>query len=359
MKTVFLIGLGVALSLHAQVPDAPPPSPVPPAPAGSAQALRSEADLNTLLGPIALYPDALIGLILPASTTPADVVMAARSLGTNTSPESLAAQPWDDSVKALTHYPDLLRWLDQNLSWTQALGQAFAAQPADVMNTVQRLRQQARAAGTLVDTPQQQVVTEGDSLVIVPARSDTIYVPVYDPAVVYVSRPTRIGHTYIYFHSAYPAGPWLCYTPNWRHHHLRVISYPYGWSQGYRYPPRRSSGYVWVPPSHRHPHLHSRPPVGTAPPAGWTRPPGHVRRLSPPQTDIRTNAPFYSPPPTPASPFRDPPDKQPSRFQNQQRNNGFVQPPPPQRQPFAPRTSRPSGSESDFGGTQKESKRGK
>src|SRR4051812_41999370 len=107
MKAIFLIGLGLAISLPAQTPE-----PVATQAAPSVQVLRSEAELNALLGPIALYPDSLIALILPAATTPSDVVLAARSLGTSGSAETLATQSWDDSVKALTHYPDLLRWLD-------------------------------------------------------------------------------------------------------------------------------------------------------------------------------------------------------------------------------------------------------
>jgi hypothetical protein len=264
MKSLFLLGLVAAVSLQGQI--AAPPvvtGPVSTTVGNPAPALRSEADLNTLLGPIALYPDALIGLILPASTTPADIVLATRFIGTAQTAEALAAQSWDDSVKALTHYPDLLRWLDQNLEWTQALGDAFVAQPAEVMNAVQRLRQQARAAGTLVDTPQQRVVAEENTLLIVPAQPEVIYVPVYDPAIVYISHPARIRHTHLHFHSAYRTGPWLIYSPNWHRGHLHIISHSYGWHHpGYRHPAHVSHSRVWAPPSrvYSRPHRHAPRP---------------------------------------------------------------------------------------------------
>src|SRR5665213_702878 len=111
--------------------------------------------LDQLLGPIALYPDALVAVILPASTVPSDVTLAANYLAANGTVGGIEAQPWDASVKALAHYPEVVKWMNANLDWTQALGAAFAQQPADVMQSVQQLRVQARAAGTLIDTPQQ------------------------------------------------------------------------------------------------------------------------------------------------------------------------------------------------------------
>lgn len=257
----FFLGLAMAtLPLQAQVPATPAPSSVATA---SAQALRSEAELNTLLGPIALYPDALIGVILPASTAPADIVLAARAIDQKATADSIAAQSWDDSVKALTHYPDLLRWLDQNLTWTQAVGEAFKAQPADVMNTMQRLRQQARAAGTLIDTPQQRVVTEENTVSIVPAQADVIYVPVYDPAVVYVSSTTYIGHRHIHFHRPYPCGPWLTYRPDWHRHNVIIIGHGYSYGGHHNYA-HYSSGHpirVWTPSYYSHSRSHYSPPT--------------------------------------------------------------------------------------------------
>ena len=150
--------------------------------------------LNQLLAPIALYPDALVALILPASTVPSDVVLAARYLSSNGDPAQIANQPWDDSVKSLANYPDVLQWMDQNLEWTTQVGDAFLNQPADVMNTIQQLRVQAVAAGNLVDTPQQKIVKEETCIRIVPAEPDVIYVPQYDPEVVYVEPYEPYGH---------------------------------------------------------------------------------------------------------------------------------------------------------------------
>jgi hypothetical protein len=174
--------------LRAQAP-APPLSP--PAAAESVPPTLPPEALNQLLAPIALYPDALVALILPASTVPSDLVLAARYLSSNGDPAQVANQPWDDSVKSLVRYPDILKWMDQNLEWTTQVGEAFLNQPADVMNTnvmntIQGLRAQAIAAGNLIDTPQQRVVKEESCIRILPAQPEVIYVPQYDPEVVYV-----------------------------------------------------------------------------------------------------------------------------------------------------------------------------
>lgn len=177
--------------------------------------------LDQLLGPIALYPDALIALILPAATAPSDVVLAARYLNGGDSAR-VDEQPWDDSVRALAHYPDVVKWMDENLRWTQQLGEAFLDQPAEVMKSVQRLRAEARAAGTLVDTPQQQVVVESEVITIVPAQPDVIYVPYYDPEIVYVRRDRYPG-PFLTFSIGYPTGFWLGYNVDWGHRRLWVV----------------------------------------------------------------------------------------------------------------------------------------
>ena len=196
------IGLLIALialfspSARAQLQPPPASQPAPalepqPSPPGAAQPAPqplTQEELKQLVGPIALYPDALIALILPASTVPSDLVLAARFVASKGDPAQAANQPWDDSVKSLVRYPDMVKWMDQNLEWTTQLGEAFLDQPADVMNTIQQLRAQARAAGTLVDTPQQKVVEEQSNIRIVPAEPEVIYVPQYDPEVVYVQR---------------------------------------------------------------------------------------------------------------------------------------------------------------------------
>ena len=155
--TIFLtIVLSSCLTGFLQA-QAPPPEP-PQAPAQRAPKQLAPEELNRLLAPIALYPDALIALILPASTVPSDLVLVARYIASNGDPAQAANQPWDDSVKSLAHYPDVLKWMDQNLEWTTAVGEAFLDQPADVMNSIQGLRAEAKAAGNLTDTPHQRVI---------------------------------------------------------------------------------------------------------------------------------------------------------------------------------------------------------
>jgi hypothetical protein len=171
-------------SLRAQAP--PPPLAPPPVAAESAPPKLPPEALNQLLAPVALYPDALVALILPASTVPSDLVLAARYISSNGDPAQVANQPWDDSVKSLVRYPDVVKWMDQSLEWTTQVGEAFLDQPADVMNAIQQLRAQAIAAGNLIDTPQQRIVNEETCIRIVPAEPEVIYVPRYDPEVVYV-----------------------------------------------------------------------------------------------------------------------------------------------------------------------------
>lgn len=192
----------------------------------AAPSLRSAEQLDELLGPIALYPDALMALILPAATVPSDIVLASRYLSASGDPAQLDAQLWDDSVKALAHYPEVVTWMDTNLAWTKQLGEAFNDQPADVMKSIQRLRARARAAGTLVDTQQQQIVVEGEIIEILPAREDVIYVPRYDPEVVYYMRPGFYSDPYISFGVGFPVGFWLCYNFDWSGRRVWYVNRP-------------------------------------------------------------------------------------------------------------------------------------
>ena len=210
---VLFLGLGVGF---AQVPAVPPAS----AGAGTATApVRTAAELEQLVGPIALYPDALIAIILPASTAPADIVLAARHLRDSPNDRSqIEHRAWDESVKSLTSYADVLQWMDNNLDWTKQLGEAFILQPADVMQAVQRLRAKARAAGTLVDTPQQQVIAEQQVIRIVPAQPDVIYVPHYQPEIVFVDRPVYYPQPFITFGVGVRTGSWLAFDCDWHRH---------------------------------------------------------------------------------------------------------------------------------------------
>lgn len=190
----------------------------PPATAGINLAPLTPEQLDQLLGPIALYPDALIALILPAATAPADIVLAARHLRQYGSDLSqVEHRAWDDSVKSLVNYPDLVKWMDENLLWTRQLGEAFAEQPAEVMKSLQRLRTRAQSSGALVSTPQQHVLVEQQAIRIVPAQSDVIYVPYYDPAIVYVDRPVyhSYGRPMISFGLGCRVGSWLSHDFDW------------------------------------------------------------------------------------------------------------------------------------------------
>ncbi len=149
------------------------------------------AELHQLVAPIALYPDSLVGQILAASSYPTQVVEAQRWLQSNSGlsanqlAEAANSQPWDPSVKSLTAFPKVLDNMSTNLSWTSALGEAYYSDPQGVLKAVQVMRAQAQAAGSLKSNDQQTVVTQGQTIVIVPANPQVIYVPQYNPTVVY------------------------------------------------------------------------------------------------------------------------------------------------------------------------------
>ncbi len=165
----------------------------PPPPPAQAAAPLTPAQLDQLTAPIALYPDDLLGQILIAATYPLEIVQADRwvkdpanaALKGDQLTAALVPLPWDPSVKSLAAFPQVLKMMDGNLTWTEQLGDAFlAAQPA-VMDSVQRLRQQAEAAGKLQSTPQMAVSTVGGACVIAPPDPTSVYVPVYNPNDVY------------------------------------------------------------------------------------------------------------------------------------------------------------------------------
>jgi hypothetical protein len=174
------------------------PAPVAAAPAGD-QVLKPE-ELDALLAPIALYPDNLVSLVLMASTYPLEVVQADRWVKENQKlkGDALKAavdkQAWDETVKALVAAPDVLAMMSSKLDWTLKLGDAVLAQQPDVMDAVQRLRSRADANNKLTSTKQQKVTkTQGEGgkqvIVIEQTNPQTLYVPYYDPAVVYGSWP--------------------------------------------------------------------------------------------------------------------------------------------------------------------------
>lgn len=164
------------------------PSQGPPA---AAYVRLYAPELGQLVAPIALYPDALVAQILAASTYGPQVVEAESFVRRNAGApaEELArivdVQPWDPSVKALTAFPAVLSNLSTNYTWTNRLGDAYFNQPQDVMAAVQSMRQRAYAAGTLRPSPQENVVYQAGNIVIVPVNPTVVYVPVYNPWVVY------------------------------------------------------------------------------------------------------------------------------------------------------------------------------
>jgi hypothetical protein len=198
-----------------------PTAPLPPAAAAPvAPILRPPAELDQLLSPIALYPDPLIAIMLPASTRVADLSTAANFAVSGASEQQIDAQPWDESVKALAHYPDLAQWMAENMAWTEELGMAFQIQSADVMNSIQRLRAEARANGVLVDTPQEQVVMQNNLISIVPVQADAVYIPYYDPLIIRTRAPR--GTVVMRFGQPLHAGPWLAYGFDWRNRNVWI-----------------------------------------------------------------------------------------------------------------------------------------
>jgi hypothetical protein len=215
-----------------------------PQPAAAQSAQQSSAQLQQLVAPIALYSDELVGEILMASTYPTEVVEASRwmqqhpGLKGQAPADAVDQQSWDPSVKALTAFPSVLDNMNENLSWTSALGDAYVNEPEGVMKAVQGLRQRAQAAGTLKSTSQQSVTMEDDTIVIEPANPDLVYVPAYDPWLVYgvpvIAYPDWIavpgafyGGPDLYFGGGFDIGLFAGFGWGWHHwgcdwHHHEV-----------------------------------------------------------------------------------------------------------------------------------------
>lgn len=183
-------------SLFAQTP------PGYPAPAAPAAYVYTPEDLQNLVGRVALYPDDLLALILPASTTPIDIVKGQRFLMKYETDKSLKPDPSiSPPVMNLLTYPDVINLMGDDLDWTEALGQAVTAQQQDVLNAIQVFRRKAQAAGNLNSDDKQTVVVKEETVQIVPAQPETIYVPVYQPATVVVAQPAPVV---TYAPTAYP-----------------------------------------------------------------------------------------------------------------------------------------------------------
>jgi hypothetical protein len=173
----------------------------------------TDAELDELFAPIALYPDPLLAQMIPAATFSDQLAEAQKTLGGKSDDNLIASQNWEVSVKSVAHYPQVLKLMTDKPDWTTAIGQAYVNQPQDVAKSIQRLRAQARAAGSLVTTKQQQVISEGDVIQIEPAQPQVIYVPQYDPEVVYVDNGPSTGEVVaaaaISFGVGLAIGAWL------------------------------------------------------------------------------------------------------------------------------------------------------
>lgn len=187
---------------HAQAPDAGADS-------GDSTARIPDEQLDSLVAPIALYPDPLLAQVLAASTYPLEIMQLQQWLEKNKGlkdkalVDAVEKQPWDSSVQAMAPLPDLVKRLADDIQWTTDLGNAFLAQQSDLMNAVQRMRQKAQANGNLQTTEQQKVETkviESKTVVVIePADPQVVYVPSYNPTVVYGAPPPAYPYPPIYY----------------------------------------------------------------------------------------------------------------------------------------------------------------
>ena len=200
IQTFSLYALAIALlSMAASAQQNTPP--VATAPPPSAPPRFSAADLEKLAAPIALHPDPLIGIILPASVYPLEIVQAARFVKDTNNIPKVDEQPWDENVRAVAKFPAIIQMMNDDLTWTMDLGQAFLDQQKELMDTIQMLRAKANSSGVLKTTPQQVIVvtntiiekTVEQQIVYVtntvvqiqPSNPEVIYVPTYPPSIYY------------------------------------------------------------------------------------------------------------------------------------------------------------------------------
>src|SRR3979490_2568504 len=199
----------------------PPPPTAPPAAPPAATATQPDQDLlkpeqlEALVAPIALYPDALLANMLAAATYPLEVVEADRwikekkSLKGDALKVEVDKKSWDDSIKALTATPSVLDMMSDKLDWTKSLGDAMLAQQAELMDAIQRLREKARANNKLSSNKQQKVTVKQQEskqvIVIEPTDPNAIYVPYYEPAVVYGAWPYAAYPPYYFGYPPYVA----------------------------------------------------------------------------------------------------------------------------------------------------------
>jgi hypothetical protein len=206
----------------------------------------SAAEIEELVGPIALYPDDLLAIVLPASTYPLQIVEAGRFLEDLEDDSSLEPDPdWDDSIVALLNYPEVVAMLNEDLDWTWRLGEAVVSQQSDVIAAIEGFRDRAYAAGNLKSDDYQLVAEEEGTISITPVQEDVIYVPYYEPEEVVVYQPRPV---YYYYPRAYPVyyypypswyafhdhfyRPWFwgvttAFSIGWHTHHLSVYHHSF------------------------------------------------------------------------------------------------------------------------------------
>ena len=178
-----------------------------PADETAAVAALSADEIHALVAPVALYPDELLAIVLPAATQPLQIVEAARFLEKlKASPDLKPNENWDPAILALLNYPDVVKLMNDDLDWTQRLGNAVMDQQADVLAAIQAARSEATSAGYLQSNDKQTVVTEQETIIIKSADPEVIYVPIYDPQPVvehhYVNYPPPVYSTpYPYYYA--------------------------------------------------------------------------------------------------------------------------------------------------------------
>ena len=210
----------------------------------------SAEELDNLVAPVALYADKLLAQVLVAATFPEQVALAASYVRAN-GEQGIDAQDWDASVRAIAHYPPVLNMLAKDDDWATALGQAYASQPNDVLDAVQRLRRLAQEKGNLESTPEQKVTVQREYIYIEPANPEVIYVPTYDPYYVYAYPIYPYYRNHFSWGIGFPFGPWFGYGFDW--YAGRV--YYNGW-HGYHWGPRWANvvGYYPAPRYRYVPH---------------------------------------------------------------------------------------------------------
>ena len=214
-----LLPPGIALGQDPAAPAAPP----------AAESAQYSADeLEQLIGPIALYPDDLLAIILPASTYPLDVVKAQRFLEKHKIDSNLQPDPaLPEPVRNLLNYPEVIKKMNDDLDWVQALGEAVVSQQSGVMDAIQKFRRKASAAGSLKTDDKQIVVVEKEVIKVVPADPEVVYVPQYQPSTVVVQSAPPAYYPTPYPCYYYPYAPGAAFATG-----LSSVRPPHGRSIG-------------------------------------------------------------------------------------------------------------------------------